>query len=168
VFRLGPASLRLAQIYQAGFALGDETIPVLRALAHDTGETASLYVRDGAERVCLFRVEADRPVRAHVREGDRRPLDRGAAGKVLRIFAGETLPEGPHVQAQRYAVSRGEVSPESAALAVPVFGAGSRLLGALNLSLPVQRLTAKIEADLAPRLRRAGDDLSRRLGGAPA
>jgi DNA-binding IclR family transcriptional regulator len=154
-FRVGAAALKAGQLYQAAFRLGDVALPVLRKLAAETGETASLYVREGEARVCLHRVESVQMVRAIVREGDRRPLDRGAAGKVLREGARKDTP----------VVSIGEVSPESAAIAAPVFGMDARVLAAISVSGPAQRFTRPAIAAMGPKVLAAGGELTRRLGG---
>jgi len=45
-------------------------------------------VRQGKQRLCLYRVDSPQPIRDHIRAGDLLPLDRGAGGRVLMAFAG--------------------------------------------------------------------------------
>src|SRR5262249_56270599 len=59
---------------------------VLARPRDETGETASLYVREGASRVCLDRVESRHGLRGTVDFGARLPPHRGAAGKVLLAY----------------------------------------------------------------------------------
>lgn len=155
-FRVGAAALKAGQLYQAAFKLGDVALPLLRKLAAETGETASLYVREGDMRVCLHRVESVQMVRAIVREGDRRPLDRGAAGKVLR---------GDATGKSGIAVSMGEVSPESAAIAAPVHDAQARVVAAVSVSGPTQRFAGSAVAAMGAKVKEAAAELTRRLGG---
>ncbi|MCA3267796.1 MAG: IclR family transcriptional regulator [Azospirillum sp.] len=159
-FRVGAAALKAGQLYQAAFRLGDVALPILRKLAADTGETASLYVREGDMRVCLHRVESAQMVRAIVREGDRRPLDRGAAGKVLRLdqAASELAENG-------FLVSIGEVSAESAAIAAPVYGADARIVAAISASGPAQRFTPVAIPAMGAHAKAAAAELTTRLGG---
>jgi DNA-binding IclR family transcriptional regulator len=159
-FRVGAAALKAGQLYQAAFRLGDVALPLLRKLAADTGETASLYVREGDMRVCLHRVESVQMVRAIVREGDRRPLDRGAAGKVLRAGGSD-----PKLRKHGYAVSIGEVSPESAAIAAPVHGLDAAVIAAISVSGPAQRFAAASVGAMGAKVKAAGAELTRRLGG---
>jgi DNA-binding IclR family transcriptional regulator len=111
-------------------------------------------------RVCLHRVESVQMVRAIVREGDRRPLDRGAAGKVLRW-------ETPDARLRKdgYAVSVGEVSPESAAIAAPVHDAQARVVAAVSVSGPTQRFAGSAVAAMGAKVKTAAAELTRRLGG---
>jgi DNA-binding IclR family transcriptional regulator len=162
-YAVGAAPLKLAERYQRGFRLADHILPVLRRLAAATGETASFYVRDGNGRVCLHRVEGDHPVRAVVREGDRLPLGRGAAGKILPAFSGAAGAGHDEVRARGYAVSVGEITPDVASIAAPAFDAGGRLAGAVNLSGPAHRLAGN--AVLVEATRAAAADATKRLGG---
>lgn len=42
--------------------------------------SASFHVRQGNQRLCLFRVDSPQPIRDHIRAGDLLPLDRGVGG----------------------------------------------------------------------------------------
>src|SRR5262249_53915772 len=118
--------------------------------------TASLYVRQGDQRLVLFRVEPARAVRVSIRVGEEFPIDRGASGKVLLAFTDKDDPRWSTVRDQLWAVSHGERDPETASVSVPVFGATGELIGALALSGPKARfdmastitaaLTALLEA----------------------
>jgi len=166
-FALGPELLRLGRLYQRSFRLGDAVVPVLRRLAAESGESAAFYVRDGDVRRCLFRVESAQPVRVSVQEGESRPLARGAAGRVILACGGEGGDAGAQrIRQRRVAVSRGEVTRDTAAIAVPVFGIGQELAGALTLSGPSQRITAAAVDRCTSLLLDAAADLTRTLGGA--
>ena len=88
LYRLGPSLWRLGSLYRRSFDLGEHVRPELRQLVEATTETASFYVREGNERVCLYRLNSPRPVRHHLDEGVRLPLQQGAAGRVLLAFDG--------------------------------------------------------------------------------
>jgi DNA-binding IclR family transcriptional regulator len=168
-FALGPELLRLGRLYQRSFRLGDSVMPVLRRLAADSGESAAFYVRDGDERRCLYRVESAQPVRVWVQEGQSRPLARGAAGRVILAFSGPPDREGDaeaqRIRARRFAVSRGEVTADTAAIAAPVLGIGQQLVGALNLSGPSQRITPAVVERCVKLVLAAAAELTRTLGG---
>src|SRR6478672_2201116 len=137
-YRLDAETLRLGTAYQQAFSLADHVMPTLEQLAAKTGETASFYVRHGDERLCLFRVESANPIRMHVQPGDTRPMDKSAIAQVLRKYA-DTLPL-PDDNLPLF--TSGITDPHSAALAMPVFGIGDTLVGALSISGPVSRLTS--------------------------
>ena len=87
-YRPGPSLWRLGALYRRSFDLGEQIRPELRRLVEATPETASFYVREGDERICLYRLNSPQPIRHHLDEGVRLPLDRGAAGRMLLAFGG--------------------------------------------------------------------------------
>jgi len=164
-YMLGPTSFHLGMLYQSSFRLQDYALPVLRALVSATGETAALYVREGDERVCLHRLELQRSVRMHVREGDRFPLSQGAAGKIMLAWNGQEGPAFDAIRTAGYSVSLGERDAESAAIACPVFGLGQRLVCVISLGLPRFRFDHDTFERYLPFVMQAGQDLTRDLGG---
>ena len=160
-YRLDSEIMRLAACYQHAFGLADHVMPVLAQLAASTGETASFYTRRGAQRLCLFRVESNSPIRMHVQPGDLRPMDKSAIAQVLRLFEAGSVVSGIETPI----FTSGATDPHAAALATPVFGSGGALLGALALSGPVTRLTAGHAATLKKQLKQAGEELSKACGG---
>jgi hypothetical protein len=48
--------------------LGDIMLPLMHELAEQTGESVSIYSRNGDFRVCIHRVDSKHAVRDHVRE----------------------------------------------------------------------------------------------------
>lgn len=158
-FSLGPQPLRLAAIYRRGLRLEDRVRPVLRSLVDETGESASFFRPEGESRLCLFREETRRAIRDHILEGDLLPLDKGAAGHVIRQARLATS-----ASAIAPVVSRGERDPEIAALAAPVFGEEG-LAGALTLSGPVGRFDDERVAAMTGRLIQQAQSLTAMLGG---
>lgn len=140
-FRLGPAVLRLGALYQDSFDLGEIVRPVLRELSDESGETAAFYVREGDDRVCLYRHHSRHQLRHHIEEGVRLPLDRGAGGHVLKAFTGGDDAVHREVRAEGFRVSFGEREPETAAVSVPVFGQDGGFLGALTVVGTRTRIT---------------------------
>lgn len=134
LFRPGPELWRLGALYQRGLDLGEVIRPALRRLVEATGETASFYVADGDERICLYRVNSPRSVRHHLEEGQRLPIDRGAAGRVLTAYRESSDPAGKKIRDRGFYVSIGERDPEVAAAAVPLVDVHGKLRGALSLS----------------------------------
>ncbi len=162
-FRLGPTPLRLGLLYRGAFDLADLVRPALAGLVARTGETAAFYVREGDHRICLFRHHSDRPIRHHVEEGARMPLDRGASARVLTAFGGGDGPLDEAVRGRGFHLSLGERDPEAAAVAAPVFGPDG-LAGALGVAGPCGRFGAESRDRLAAAVTEAAAELSRALG----
>ncbi|MEO0993240.1 MAG: IclR family transcriptional regulator [Pseudomonadota bacterium] len=164
-FRLGPSLWRLGTLYRRDFLPGERVRPILRDLAHVTGETASFYVHDGEERVCLYRSNAPRALRHHLTEGARLPLDRGAAGRLLSAFAKRNGPSGADIREAGYAVSLGERDPEIAALAVAVLLPDNTCAGAVTISGPVGRFTEAMLSETLPKVQQAARQIASDAGG---
>jgi len=87
-FRLGVAALALGERARSVVDLRAVTLPILRWISKDSGETALLTVpsatRDAG--VCLERVETSQPLRLSVQPGRQLPLHAGASQKVLLAY----------------------------------------------------------------------------------
>lgn len=164
-FRLGPSVLRLGALYQESFDLGEVVRPVLRDLSDDSGETAAFYVREGDDRVCLYRHHSRHQLRHHIEEGVRLPLDRGAGGHVLAAFTGGDEEAHQRVRADGFRVSFGERDPEAVAVSVPVFGQGGAFLGALTLVGTRARVTEDQVPPLVQLLQSSANRLRGELDG---
>lgn len=163
-YSVGAEPLRLARIYQGSFRLSDVVLPALHRLVAKSEETASLFIRDHDERVCLHRVEPTRIVRVSAQEGDRLPLKDGASGKVILAFGGASGRAMEEIRQNYCAVSVGERDSETAAVASPVFGAENALIGALNVSGPRVRLTERKQRELKTLLLAEAGAMSTALG----
>ena len=149
-YALGSEIARLHGVYSASFSLDRIVMPALHRLVAETGESAAYHVRQGAARLCLYRVDSPHPVRDHVRAGDVLPLDRGAGGRILVAFD-ETIKR--RVTAKDKALYRaivlqgfyagtGDRLAEVAGISAPVFDGHSQVAGALTLTMPVHRYQA--------------------------
>lgn len=165
-YHVGVAALHLGSLYQRWVKPAELINPVLRTLVDETGESASFNVQEGELRVCVYRVDSPHKIRDHVRIGDLLPLERGAAGKLMLAFGREA--GAARWQALRgacFSVTRGEIEPDTAAVAAPVFAAGDTLEGVLAITGPAFRFSDdKVEAMRLPLLR-AALALSQMLGG---
>lgn len=87
-FRLGVAALQLGDRARAVVDLRALSLPALRRLSHETGETALLTVLtpNHARGVCLERVETQQPLRLSVQPGRQLPLHAGASQKALLAY----------------------------------------------------------------------------------
>lgn len=165
-YRLGAELFRLGSVYQQSFRVEAHVMPALEKLVAATGESASLYVRSGNQRLCLFRVDSPHPLRLHVRQGDMRPMDDSATAQVLRIFGGATQPART---AALPLYTSGATDPHIASMATPVFGPGENFAGALSLTGPVTRFNREAADKAAQTVQGIAAELTRALGGrAPA
>ncbi|GAA4717117.1 IclR family transcriptional regulator [Brevibacillus fulvus] len=138
-------------------------LPEMERLRDLVGETISLYVRDGLERVRIQAVQSNHPVRRVAPIGARMPLTVGASSKVLVAYADpeiqqEVLSEQnwpdnidrqafsqqlEQIRKQGYATSVEERELGTAALSAPIFNHNGKMVAALAISGPSNRLTAE-------------------------
>lgn len=78
----------LGALYQRNMRLGDMVLPRVHALTETTGKVVSLYIRECGVRVCLHRVDSNRSIRDHIREGNVLLLECGSGGRVSYAFLG--------------------------------------------------------------------------------
>lgn len=145
---LGPELARLSAIYTASFSLEDVVLPVMRALVKTTGESVALHIRQGDQRLCLFRVDSPQLLRDHVRAGDVLPLKRGAGGRVLMAFSGARGKVYDQIRRDGYVHAVSDRVPGLVGVSAPVFKGGDQLVGALTLTVPEARFQARFVADL--------------------
>ncbi|WP_226354912.1 IclR family transcriptional regulator [Pseudonocardia sp. ICBG601] len=163
-YRLGPTLWRLGSQYQRAFRLADYIRPALSEISAETGESAAFYVREGDQRVVLYRVNSDRPTRHHIEEGSALPLDRGAGGRILTVYTGGDDEHAEQIRTQGYYVSDGERSPEAGAVAVPVFGMDGGFVGALGVVGPRNRMDADHRDRITELLLQYAERIGRQLG----
>lgn len=139
VYTLGPRLLYLGKLYEQSFHLASIVQPELHALATATGESATWYVIENGQRLCLFRAEPSEGLRETRLPGTFLPLDNSAIGQVLRYWG---LNEPLFASAPELPLfTSGIRDPHIAAFSLPVFGEGNKLLAALALTGPSSRLT---------------------------
>jgi DNA-binding IclR family transcriptional regulator len=140
VYRLGRRTWRLGQMYRQQHGFEDIARPVIAALRDATGESASFYVRDGDERICLIRENSRHIIRHHVDEGARLSLDRGVVGRVLLAWGGAEGSEFDAIRADGYLIANGR-EPDTASVAAPVLNSEGGLVGAIVVSGPQTRFS---------------------------
>lgn len=154
-------------------------LPAMESLRDRLGETVSLYLRDGAERIRIQAVQSNQAVRRVAQVGARLPLWVGASSKVLVAFAPpasqESLlgsPDWPEsvdkkqyrrqldeIVRKGYAISIEERESGAAAVAVPIMDRTGRIAAALSVSGPVSRLSEETLEAYAPLLKEAARDM---------
>jgi len=151
-FVLGPRLPELAS------AAGEDRLiaaagPALAALRDHTGESASLFRRQGDARVCVAAAELPMGLRDSVPVGATLSMLAGSAAQVLlaweepdRLHRGlqgarftATVLSG--VRRRGWAQSIGEREAGVASVSAPVRGPAGRVVAAVSISGPLQRLT---------------------------
>ena len=136
-------------------------LPEMVRLRDQLGETVSIYVRDGTERIRIQAVQSNQPVRRVAPVGVRLPLYAGASSKVLLAYADPIIKESimndpswdqavdkesynrklVEVREQGYATSFEERETGATALSAPILDRTGNLAAALAVSGPASRLT---------------------------
>jgi len=153
-FILGPRIAELAS------AAGEDRLlavaqPVLTQLRDATGESAQLYRRQADVRVCVAAAERASGLRDTVPVGAALPMTAGSAAQVLLAWEeGERMHRGLRgakftaatlagVRRRGWAASAAEREAGVASISAPVRGAGGggKVLAAISVSGPIERLT---------------------------
>jgi len=153
-YALGSEIARLHSVYVSSFSLGDIVLPALRDLVAATRESASFHVRQGEQRLVLFRVDSDQPLRDHIKAGDLLPLKRGAGGRVLMAYSGARGALYAKIRREGVLVISGDRTEELAGISAPAFNAGQALVGAVTLTMPIARLRPAQSSDVLNAARR--------------
>lgn len=145
-------------------------LPEMERLRDRLGETVSIYVRDGSERIRIQAVQSNQPVRRVAPVGVRLPLYAGASSKVLIAYSDPAVQESifgdpswlysmdldfykiqmDEICAQGYATSFEERELGAAALSAPIFNRTGKVAAALSVSGPASRMTMETMREYAP------------------
>jgi DNA-binding IclR family transcriptional regulator len=169
-WRPGP---RLAEFANAApDVLLTAAAPVLAGLRDQTGESAQLYLRRADERLCVAAAERSSGLRDTVPIGAALPISAGSGAQVLLAweppeavvtllprcrFTARTLAE---VRRRGWASSVAEREPGVASVSAPVRDRGGRVIAAVGISGPIERLGRRPGDRHAIAVVRAGHRLS--------
>lgn len=146
--------------------------PMLAALRDATGESAQLFLRRADERVCVAAAERARGLRDTVPVGSVLPMVAGSAAQVLLAweppeaylpllpkckFTGRTLAE---VRRRGWAQSVAEREAGVASVSAPVRDRTGRVIAAISVSGPIERMGRRPGERFAMPVVRAGQRLS--------
>jgi DNA-binding IclR family transcriptional regulator len=183
-YRLGLRLLALADGVLARLDVREIARPRLRALAADTGETATLSVPAATEAVTVDFVPGDQSVVSLARVGRPSVAHATAVGKVV-LAHGDLSPPSPltrytrrtivdpgalaaeveSVRERGWADAVGEREADLNALAAPVLDHAGELAAVLGLQGPAARLTAERRRAVLPRLLEEAAGLQAQLQG---
>lgn len=188
-YRLGYRLLQLSQIVLEQSPLPEMANPVLAHLMAETGETATLCIRQDDQAIVIARVECANPLRSVAQIGHAGPLYCTGHGKAMlahlpeeetmRILAlgmprltertitdpARMEEELAEIRSRGYAVDIGERDPELVSVVAPVWDAAGRVAATCGISGSSQRIRADVVPGLAAKVTAATAVLSERLGG---
>lgn len=183
-YHLGFRILELSAHFSREDDLSVVLLPEMERLRDELDETVSLYVRDRAERVRIQAVQSGQAIRRVATVGARLPLSVGASSKVLLAFADPAVrseamadPSWPDtvdkakfvrqldsILASGYATSFEEREPGAAAVSAPIFNRSGKLVAALAVSGPSNRLTPDVMQQHLPAIMEAARRMGTLLG----
>jgi DNA-binding IclR family transcriptional regulator len=153
----------------------ERAVDVLSWVRDVSGESAQLYRRDGRDRVCVAAAERATGLRTTVPLGARLPLTAGSGAQVLCAwespetiatmlqhaeFTERSLAE---VRRRGWAQSIGQREAGVASVSAPVYGPGRRVVAAVSISGPIERLGRSPGQRFAPVLTTAAQRLQTSL-----
>jgi IclR family KDG regulon transcriptional repressor len=151
-------------------------------------ETVHLSVLDGDEVVYVHKLDSPEPVRAYTEVGGRAPAPCVATGKAMLAWIGEPqlvalskrlrghspstvtspddfLREMDRIRQQGYAINRGEWRESVGGLAAPIRDPGGRVIAAVGISGPIERLRPSTHKTLSADLLQAAAGITASLTG---
>lgn len=187
-YRLGFSILTLSGIINSNMDIYKESHPVLNQLVESIGETAHISILDQLEVIYLQKVECNHPVRFLTHVGKRNPAYCTSSGKVILAFSREELVEAvianglkkytkntitdpdefrQHLQEIRergYAYSIEEFSEGVITIAAPVYDYTGKVVAALSVVGPKQRIPQHKIPYIAKKVMSASDEISQNMG----
>jgi DNA-binding IclR family transcriptional regulator len=178
-FILGP---RLAELSAAA---GEDRLlaaagPVLARLRDITGESAQLFRRQGDQRICVAAAERPSGLRDTIPVGSQLTMAAGSAAQILlaweeperlhrglqhAVFSATALAS---IRRRGWAQSVGEREPGVASVSAPVRSPSGKVIAAVSVSGPLERLTRQPGRMHAPAVAAAAERLSETLRRAAA
>jgi DNA-binding IclR family transcriptional regulator len=186
-FSLGLKLVELGNVVLRGMDLRQVASPIMSRLVKDTGESAFLQVVRGDESVCIQKIDSPKALRAMTSIGDHSPLHAGASSKVLLAHLGpdriEALIAGgleritprtvtdpaqmradlAEIRQRGWAYTVGELTPDVAAVAVPLLDSSGTILGVLSIAGPASRFSEDRLPGLIDVACQAGKQISAQL-----
>jgi IclR family transcriptional regulator, acetate operon repressor len=187
LYRLGPGAFRLAARITSAWSLPRLMTGYLRELCDQTEESVGLAVPDWTigRAVYIDAIQSPRPVLYQMRVGVSGPLYASAAGRLMLAHAPADWRENyllttrfkrltPRTETDQHAIRRelqqardqgywlsvSQLLEDTATIAAPVFDAQSRIVAAIAIGAPQDRLLGNLEA-----IKSAVVTISRRASG---
>ncbi|MBX9911085.1 MAG: IclR family transcriptional regulator [Beijerinckiaceae bacterium] len=175
--------LRLSGLVKSTLGIREAARPAMSEVCRATGETVTLNIRAGLERVCIDVVDTPSPLMTIVRPGDHVSLLRGATARLLLAYAGENeiariiaqsaaaekvdpaelMADLAKIRNQGYSCTSGQRIPGVTAISVPIFDIKDEVHYSLSLTGPSIRMDPRLEEFKAIMLD-AGASISAMMG----
>lgn len=191
-YRLGLALFELGTLVRRKMDVMNEAQSQIHALADQTGETVQLAILDHLSVLYIRIRESRQAVRMSSGLGSRAPAHCTSVGKVLlahqpgdvvqqvidnglRRYTPNTITEPASlleelatVRSRGYALDDEEIEPGLRCVAAPIRDHSGRVIAAISVAAPVQRMTKKNVTATVPSVVAAADAIARRLGYLPS
>lgn len=190
-YRVGIQLVRWASPGTIGLDIVRTVRPILQALRDETGESACLYIRDGAHRTVVAVAETRHVVMRPFHVGQVMPIHAGAPGKIFLAFDPgarsalngaeltkftATTPDSwdeldrqiERARSQGYFAAFGERNADVGSISAPVYDYSGEFVAVLGVGFPLQRVTESDVERLGPAVARAALEASHAMGYSPA
>lgn len=191
-YRLGYKLAERTGVMLEQFDLRHVAAPVLAALREEVNESINLAVRDGEDVIYIERLHSTNTLGMHSEIGKREKIYSTALGKAILAALPDTEaqdlvqhisfePRTPHTMLNAEALlqdlhstrQRGFATDDEEneiggrCVAAPIFDYAGRVVGAVSISVPVQRIPDEKISQFGERVRLTAGEISRRLGARP-
>jgi len=189
-YRLGIKTFEIANVFLHHLGLRRQARPILEELVGRCDETGYLAVLDGSDVIYVLMHETSQTVRIVLRLGQRLPAHCTAAGKAqlafesvdrlqllfkdkpLRKLTDNTITSPDALRGHLREVARLGFATDNEefelgvrCIAAPVKDYSKKVVASIGLSGPLSRFSMdRIEKELAPLVKEAGERISERLG----
>lgn len=175
--------LRLSGLVKSTLGIREAARPAMAEVCRATGETVTLNIRAGVERICIDVVDTPSPLMTIVRPGEHVSLLRGATARLLLAYAGEAeidrivaqsavdqkvdetelRADLAKIRKQGFACTSGQRIPGVTAISVPIFDINDEVHYSLSLTGPSIRMDSRLKEFKAIMLD-AGASISAMMG----
>ncbi len=187
-YRLGLALFGLGALVRQRMNVSTEARPHIFALRDATNETVHLAVPDGGQIIYVYDLESTQAIRQRANLGERKPTFCSAEGRAMLAFADPSAvdaiiaaglaPRTPYtdvdparlkaaledVRRKGYAREDEQCEIGMRSLAAPIRDAEGRVVAAVGIAGPTQRLSEDVLARFAPLVVNTAHLISARLG----
>jgi len=189
-FRLGFLLIELGFAARENLSILELARPVLKDLAEQAQETAHITIQDGCDGVLIDKIETVHQLKVVEPVGMRTPLTQGALKKAIlaflppdevnnicqkieKIYIKKGIPwkfsvvmeELCSIRESGYAISYGEVTSGTVAIASPVFDCNGRVVATIGINGPENRFAQKELPQKIEYVKMAGAVLTKNIGG---
>lgn len=187
-YRLGIALFGLGALVRQRMNVSAEARPHIFALREATNETVHLALLDGAEVIYIYDLESSQAIRMRANLGERKPAFCSSEGRAMLAFAPgacvetiiadglarrtpQTDVDPDHlrqalsqVRGAGYAIEDEQCEVGMRSLAAPIRDAENRIVAAVGIAGPRQRMDDEVLARFLPLLLDTATKISARLG----